>query len=361
MLVKTKYLIEGCILSEDVFKNTNNPIMRKKTVLSKELIQILNVFQIPQVHVEATLVNGKRFTPKKIEDDERSKKAEKEQTFEDNSFIDLFLKTVPKYKKLFQDWQGGAKVDINRLRKIFLPLVEVEPNKKHLLQLHHYGTKEDYIYFHSVAVSILSYMLGKKINLSKGELIQLGLAGLLLDCGMAKIPFKVFNKNGPLSVSEFKEVRKHPLLGVRMIESIPGFSKNALLGILQHHEREDGSGYPQGIKGAKTHLYAKIIAISDTYHAMCSERHYRTKQLPYKVLESMKKDHFGRFDHIVLSNFFELMTDIQLGTKVKLNNGEVGKVIYIDKYAFTRPTLEMENGETLLLTKHTELFIVETQ
>ncbi|UCZ53261.1 HD-GYP domain-containing protein [Bacillus shivajii] len=362
MKVKTIYLVPGCILAEDVHKATNNPIMRKKTVLTEELIEILHIFLIQNVKVELTLVNGERFNPKEVEElqEDDSKTSKKQTLKKEESFIDIYLKTVPKFKKIFQHWQGGTKVDVYEVRKIFLPLFEVQPTKEELMQLHHYGTKDDYIYFHSVAVGVLSYMVGKSLKLAKGELIQLGLAGLLSDCGMARVPFKVFSKRGPLSVSEYEEVRKHPLLGYKMIEATPGFSKGAILGILQHHEREDGSGYPQNLKGTKLHLFAKIIAICDTYHAMTSERHYRTKQLPYKVIEAMKKDHFGKFDHIVLNKFFSIMTDISIGNKVKLNNGEVGKVIFLEDQSFTRPVLQLNEQETLSLTKHPELFIEET-
>src|SRR5690554_1330684 len=162
------------------------------------------------------------------------------------------------------------------------------------------------------------------MKLSRGEIIQLGIAGLLADVGMARLPFKVFEKKGPISVQEYEEVKKHPITGYRLLENITGFSKGVLIGVLQHHEREDGTGYPMKIRGDKIHLFSKIIAICDIYHAMTCERPYRTKQSPYVVIESLHKNYFGKIDHIILNYFMKTMLDISIGKKVYLNNKESG-------------------------------------
>ncbi|MDQ0257553.1 HD-GYP domain-containing protein (c-di-GMP phosphodiesterase class II) [Evansella vedderi] len=354
MKVKTEYLVPGVILSDDVYIRTTSPIIKKKTVLSDEHINILKKFLVSDVLVELKLVDGTAYKPQDTLKEENLDKIDKK-----NNFIDQFLFAVQQYKKLFTHWQGGAKVDAYTVRKIFLPLYETNPSKEDLLQLHHYGTKNDYIYFHSLAVSILSSSLGKKIGLSNGEIIQLGLSGLLADCGMAKLAFNVFEKKAPLSIDEYEEVKNHPLLSYKMLEDVPGFSKGALLGVIQHHERENGSGYPMKIKGKKMHLFAKIIIICDIYHAMTSERHYRAKQSPYKVIESLKKDQFGKIDHIVLSSFINMMLNLTIGKKVRLNNGLVGEVIFINENEPTRPMINVENDKMFNLTSHPEVFIEE--
>ncbi|PYZ91807.1 phosphohydrolase [Salipaludibacillus keqinensis] len=359
MNVNINELVSGCILTKDVWKKSNNPLMKKKTVLTKEHIQILTIFLVENVNVEPKLVDGSTFKPKKVNEEIKEDHEPIVQRRQDDSFINRYLKAVQQYKKLFIDWQGGMKVEAYEVRKVFLPLYEFEPTQDELMQLHHYTTKQDYIYFHSVAVSVFSYLLGKKLDLKSGEVIQLGLAGLLSDCGMSKLPFNVFEKKGSLTASEYNEVKKHPIIGYRMLEEIPGFSKNALLGILQHHEREDGSGYPLHIKRSKLHQYAKIISVADVFHAMTSERHYRSKQSPYKVIASLKIDQFGKLDHKILNQFIKILLDLSIGRKVKLSNGLVGEVLYQNSQHPTKPVVKVHRDEYLDLAKNPELFIEE--
>ncbi|WP_280771278.1 HD-GYP domain-containing protein [Salipaludibacillus daqingensis] len=359
MNVNINELKKGCILTEDVWKRSNTPLMRKKTVLTDEHIRILNIYLVENVCVEAKLVNGKIFKPNKVIKDEKEEKPEKKETVYEDSFLDRYLKAVQHYKKLFTNWQGGTKVDAYAVRKVFLPLFEIEPSKDELMQLHHYTTKQDYIYYHSVAVSVYSYLLGKRMGLKNGEVIQLGLAGLLSDCGMSKLPFNVFEKKGSLTEEQYEEVKKHPIFGYRMLEEVPGFSKNALLGIIQHHEREDGSGYPLNVEADQLHHFAKIISVADVYHAMTSERHYRSKQSPYKVIASLKVDEFGRLDHRILNLFIDLMLDLSIGRKVRLNNGLVGEVLYKNAQHPTRPIVQIHGNDHLDLAKNPDIIIEE--
>lgn len=359
MNIKIKYLVSGCILAQDVFKLSNNPLIKKKTVITPHHIEILKLFLVENVLVEPKLVNGKTFMPKEIIKDKNNVPEPLIKEEINNTFLDNYLKAVQQYKKLFTHWQGGTKVDAYSVRQIFLPLFDKEPSKEELMQLHHYNSKRDYIYYHSVAVSILSYMVGKRIGMENGEVIQLGLAGLLSDAGMSKLSFNVFEQQNQLTSVQYEEVKKHPILGYRMLEDIPGFRKDALLGIIQHHEREDGTGYPLQVKSKKLHLYAKIIAIADVYHAMTSERYYRTKQSPYKVIASLKIDHFGRLDHNLIETFTNMMIDLSIGRKVRLNNSQVGEVIFYQPKYPTRPIVKMDDETQIDLTKHTEMMIEE--
>ncbi|RKL66006.1 phosphohydrolase [Salipaludibacillus neizhouensis] len=359
MNIKINFLLPGCILAQDVFKLSNSPLIKKKTVITPHHIEILKLFLVKDVHVEPKLVNGKTFMPKDIINEKNNVQKPLVKKRENKTFIDLYLKAVQQYKKLFTNWQGGTKVEAFSVRKIFLPLFETEPSKEELMQLHHYSTKNDYIYYHSVAVSILSYMIGKRTGLENAEVIQLGLAGLLSDAGMSKLSFNVFDQQSQLTSTQYEEVKKHPIFGYRMLEDVPGFRKEALLGILQHHEREDGTGYPIQVNSKKLHLYAKIIAIADVYHAMTSERYYRKKQSPYKVIASLKIDQFGRLDHNLIETFTHMMIDLSIGSKVRLNNNQIGEVIFQQVKYPTRPIIKLDDDSHIDLTKHVDIVIEE--
>ncbi|MFF2854883.1 phosphohydrolase, partial [Peribacillus sp. NPDC058002] len=144
MLVKTRYLIEGCILSKEIRGLSNRPIMYEKTILTRQLIEALQAFLITEVSVEKTLIDGKRFLPKEVMDPEW------DETEESSGFTDFYLKSVQTYKRLFKNWQAGSKVEVAMIRLIMIPLMDKaleEPGN--ILKLHHYCNKEDYVYHHA--------------------------------------------------------------------------------------------------------------------------------------------------------------------------------------------------------------------
>ena len=360
MKVKPNQLQAGCILASDVKCLSNQVLMRKKTVLTEQYINVLKAFLVESVDAEATLVNGEPFTPQEVIEDE-DKNAKKRYTNKSNTFMDLYLQAVQTYKKLFQSWQAGIKVDILSIRKIVLPLLEkLDEQPKEMISIHHYSTKEDYIFHHAVSVGALAAFLGRKLHYKKAEEIQLGIAGMMADGGMAKIANHILEKKGPLSNSEFEEIKNHPLFSYQMIKEIPGVTDGVLLGVLQHHEREDGSGYPMALSSNKLHKFSRVIAVVDTFHAMTSERYHKSKQSPYKVIEEIEKDNFGKYDIKVVQLLCSLVTNFSLGTRVRLNNEEIGEVVFMEPHAPSRPMIKMEdNVEFIKLVNRSDLFIVE--
>ncbi|MFD1019399.1 HD-GYP domain-containing protein [Thalassobacillus hwangdonensis] len=336
---------------------TNRPIIPKHTVLKELHIHVLQRFLVDFVDVSPKLSDGEPYVPEE--------KIQMDVIHENNqakdSFADLYLKAVKEYKKWFSNWQAGSPINIQTIRNTIVPLLEagVESNN-HIVKLHHYSTKDEYLYHHSVSSALIASFLAKKMNLERGEWIQVGLAALLSDCGMAKIDPKILFKQGSLTEAEYDEVKQHPKHSYRMVESIPALSKGAKLGILQHHERLDGSGYPFALKSEKLHIFSGIIAVSDMYHAMTSERLYRAKQSPFKVLEEMMKAQFGRFNHEIVQTFITHMTNFSTGTKVKLSNNDLGEVVFIESSQPTRPMVRLQQNEEIIhLKNHLDVYIEE--
>ncbi|WP_096202874.1 HD-GYP domain-containing protein [Bacillus sp. FJAT-45350] len=344
MRVNRKQLIEGCILKQDIKLLTGQPIMKKKTVLNDELIKVLDAFLVQDVVVEEKLVTGEAFHPPEFVEDE-----EKEESIQEESFIDLYLKAVQIYKSEFLDWQAGKKVNFLEMRSILLPLFDkVIEKPSDILALHHYCSKDEYLYHHAVSVAVLASFIGRKLNFTRGEWIQIGIAGAMADSGMAKVPVGILNKKGTLTSYEYEEVKKHPIYSYKMLKGVTGVTENVLRAVLQHHEREDGSGYPLGTNGKKIHAFSQIVAVADVYHAMSSERKYRTKQSPYRVLESISKDHFGKFQHSVVHTLLNGLLNFSIGTKVRLTNGEEGEIIFVNQQEPTRPMVKLLNTEVIL-------------
>lgn len=360
MKVHTSQLIEGCILSEDVFSLTNSPIVPRRTILSAKTIEIIKAFLIKEVKVEPILVTGERFKPSGDILEEAVEKEEAKQEKE-QGLVEVYLKAVQSYKKIFNGWMSGIPVDMPAVRSIIVPVIEKAlEDPKEILSLHHYCTADEYLYHHAVAVAAFSAMLAKRLNFSMGDCIQIGIAGALSDCGMAKIPSRIINKKGYLTKEEFDEVKRHPIYSLFLLKDIKLLKEDVKRAVFQHHERIDGSGYPKGVRADSIYPYERIISVADVYHAMTSERIYRSKQSPFKVLESILQDQFGKFDMKVIQALTRLIANFSSGTKVRLSNNEVGEIVFVEQKAPTRPMVRLEqSGEIIQLINQRGLHIEE--
>ncbi|MFJ7744813.1 HD-GYP domain-containing protein [Peribacillus sp. NPDC097295] len=353
--MKTKFLIEGCILSKDVKGYASQPIMNEKTVLTSELIEVLQVFLIEEVSVEKILIDGEKFLPKEIIDNEL-------EDIEDiSNFTTQYLKTVQTYKQLFKNWQAGSKVEVALVRSFLIPLVDKaleEPSD--ILKLHHYSTKEDYVYHHAISIGLIGAFIAFKMKCQLPDVYQVALGGCLADSGMAKLSPGILNKTTTLTLEEHQEIQNHPIFSYQMIKDSTVITDSVKLAVLEHHGRLDGSGYPQKIRTKTMHLFSKIIAVADVFHAMTSERVYRKKQSPFKVIEMIMHDNFGKFDITVVQALLDGFSSFSIGSNVKLNNGSRAGIIFIDANSQTRPLVQLhDSGEIINLGVNRELYIEE--
>ncbi|MRH44415.1 HD domain-containing protein [Aquibacillus halophilus] len=354
MLVHPKQLVPGCLITKDVMGKTIYPIIPKNTIINDKHVLVLTKFLIENVEVSDRLNTGIPFSPKELEKEDAYKK---ENPIDSNdghssySFYDYYINAVEGYKKLFLNWQSGATLDINQVRKLIFPLFDqIDQVGLNLYLLHQYSSKKDYFFHHCISIALISAFLAKKRNFKK-EWIQVGLAGLLADSGMAKINRHLFSIERTLTLPEYEEIKKHPTYSYRLVEKVPSLSTGVKLAILQHHERLDGSGYPLGVEKNKIHPYARILAIVDTYHAMTSERIYQKRQSPFKVIEEMIQDQFAKFDHEILQTFIENLTSFSIGTRVQLSNGKKGEIVFIEPNLPTRPMIKLEDNSQIISLK----------
>ena len=219
-------------------------------------------------------------------------------------------------------------------------------------------TIDEYLMRHCVNVALLSSMLGRWINLSNKDLTLLTYAAVLHDIGKTKVNPALLNKPSKLTKSEFEEVKKHSIYSYELVKSMPYLDPSVSLGVLMHHERLDGSGYPLGLKEDKISTFAKIIGITDMFDAMTSDKVYSKKQNPFKVLEIMQHDCMGLFDYNYLTIFIEQMSNYYTGEMVKLNNGLIGKIVKIDINNIGRPLISIDSN-FIDLNKEKDLFIIE--
>jgi len=178
---------------------------------------------------------------------------------------------------MFSETRLGKAIDSERC----LPLVDevaqsVFRNPGALISLARLKTQDDYSYMHSVAVCALMVSLARQLGHDADGCRAAGLAGLLHDLGKIAIPESVLRKTGPLSEEEWAVMRRHPIVGAQIVAPLEFFADGAVI-VRHHHERQDGSGYPDGLRGELIPLGARIVAVADVYDAFTSDRPYRPR------------------------------------------------------------------------------------
>ncbi|WP_102336506.1 HD-GYP domain-containing protein [Salimicrobium jeotgali] len=355
MQVNVNELIPGCILIKEVEGKTSRPLIPENTVLHPIHINVLRAFRIREVEISSRLSSGETFE----EASEHYEPEDMEATVNEE-FREEYLSAVHHHRRMFTKWGNRSGIDLPEIREWFLPLLfKASEARQEILRLHHYSSENDYMHHHSVAMGLIAGYLGQRLGLEKGEWIQVALGGLLSDAGMALISPEILKKSGSLSAGEMAEVRQHPVYSYRMVEDLTVLSKKVKYAVLQHHERLDGSGYPLAVSQKKIHFYSQIIAVSDVYHAMTSERPYRKKQSPFKVIEEIQKEQFGKYDMRVIKMLVEDLASISVGTTVKLSNEELATIVFVDPSTPAHPMVRLQRSQVLLSLKDEGLHVEE--
>ena len=220
-------------------------------------------------------------------------------------------------------------------------------------------------FVHLLNVTLLSMFFGSKLQFSKDDVLDLGIAALYHDVGKLYISLKVIQKKDKLSEGEFVQVRNHPLLGAKILD---GFKDS--LGVLpiivayEHHLRYDMTGYPRSPYARKPHPASMMVTICDVYDALALKRSYKKDYPPEKIHELMILDRGKIFDPALLDKFFQFMGVYPLGTLVSLSDGRVGVVRAVNERDIFRPTVEIiaptNEGETIDLSSAGGLHILKS-
>ncbi len=193
------------------------------------------------------------------------------------------------------------------------------------------------VYAHTLQVAVYVVALGRHLALPRAHLGRLGMLGLLLDIGKAKLPRTLLNKRGALTEDEFALVKRHVEFGLELLHDTPGMHDDVLNGIAQHHEREDGSGYPVGLVAEKISLFGRMAGICDAFVAMTNARPYAEAVSPYDAMR-MLSSWSGNFFYVPLvEQFMQAVGVFPVGSLVELSSGEVAVVLRQSKVRRLKP------------------------
>lgn len=201
------------------------------------------------------------------------------------------------------------------------------------------------MYSHSVNVGVLAGVMGIALNLDNIKLEKLITSALLHDIGKVFIPKHIMNKTENLIDNEKKTVQSHAEKGYRYIKQFYNIPVTAYVGILQHHERYDGKGYPDGKKGESISIFGRIICICDAYDNLISETPTKKAYLPSDAIEYIMAYNGTIFDPKLVKVFLRKVAPYPLGTVVMLSNEQKAIVIENNEMCSTRPTVKILESE----------------
>jgi putative nucleotidyltransferase with HDIG domain len=217
---------------------------------------------------------------------------------------------------------------------------------------------ENYVYPHSLNTAILSLAVGDLLKLPPHRMIELGIAALLHDIGMLKIPEAFYLGSRPLEPKEMQMVRAHTTLGYRILKSF-SLSEDIGLAAYEHHERMDGSGYPRGLKAEKISLFSRIIAAACSYDAMANKRQFREARGMHNGLLELLKERNRLFDEKVVRALVLCLSPYPLGSLVRLGDNSVARVVKTNpespKFPFVQLLVDKDGNRV------TEPVIVKTE
>lgn len=199
----------------------------------------------------------------------------------------------------------------------------------------------NYEYIHPVKVAGLSLLIGKAAGMRRDEMVSLGMAAILQNIGYLLIPRNIFAILDASFEGASRELKNHPEYGWHILRRCQGLQKGVAETVLSHHERWDGSGYPNGLKRDQLPLAVRIMGIADTYHALVSSRHKHQPHAPTEAAEFITAYSGELFDPDLVQIFLRSVPLYPKGLMVRLNTGESGIVTHANPGYMGRPCLRI--------------------
>jgi HD-GYP domain-containing protein (c-di-GMP phosphodiesterase class II) len=206
--------------------------------------------------------------------------------------------------------QAPSAENIRKSKKAIAEIVELILNDDQAAEGLITITDHDYYtYTHSVNVGLWAISLAKELfrHSYAHDLHELGAGFFLHDIGKVRVDPQIINNPGRLSEKEMTEMRKHPFHGYRILDETHQLTEECKSIVLQHHERQNGAGYPKGLQGDSIHIYAKICSIADVYDALTSDRSYRKGSMPFEALKIMKTQMIDHFQGDIFEKFVRML------------------------------------------------------
>ena len=352
----------GMRTAKPVYSNRGQLIIEEGTVLTTALVSRLFFYGIESAFVT-----------------EQEKKAEREEQTEEQAFVPrTSYSQQVKRRPEFMDFQIDYTKHLSAVKDSFASISNSDGqiNTKELLEgtsellnkasttlglldlLHNMRQIDDSIYAHSMNVALISRTMGEWLHFSQEDLELVTLCGILHDIGKTAFSTELLNKPGKYTDEEYARVQQHTLLGYKILKDLP-LDVHIKRAALQHHERGDGSGYPQGLHDEEIDPFAQIVAIADVYDAMTAARSYRAPLCPFQVIDAFEKEGLQKFHPQYILTFLKRIASSYQHNRVLLSNGKSGTIVMINPKHLTQPMLQLDDGSIFDLTEYQDIAITK--
>ncbi len=326
-------LEEGMTLDRDVYlydyKTCKMAMLRSGQILTRSYINKLDELDVLGAYIHTD---------------------EKKEFFKASSPIKRELKeeaitSVQRVFEMFDKTAQNININcINQTMEVSKKLVNaLKNNREANLSIANLKLYDDYTYNHSFGVSVLSIAIGLSLGLKTNDLYELGFCALLHDIGKMSVPIEIIAKPARLTGEEFQIVKQHPAKGAEFFLKHRLANKRICAGVLTHHEKFDGSGYPNGLSGEQIPLFGRIISIADVYDALTSVRPYRNPSTPAETIEYIMGSSGNAFDVSIVEAFLKKVSPYPIGSCVKLSNGEIAIIAEQNECHPLRPVIRLFN------------------
>lgn len=339
-LVPTNCVKEGSYLARAMYDLEGRVLLTKGVKLTEKVLNKVEMNGILSIYI------NDEYSDNEIEDiikPELRQKAIKALKESFDSFTKYFEPAQNASNKLLSKDASRLKYDyVDKLNDIVNEIIDEIMSKKNItINLVDIKSMDNYTYEHSVNVIVLSLIIGLELNYTKNKLHNLAIGSMLHDIGKVFVPKEILLKKGKLTDSEFNIIKEHPLKGFEYLKDEPGISPTSRIIILQHHERVDGTGYPEGISGDKIHEFPRIVSIADVYDALTSDRPYRRGMPPNDALEYIMGAADRYFDFKMVNAFLKRIVPYPVGTLIRLSNEDIGVIEEINQDYPLRPKVRI--------------------
>lgn len=342
-------LEEGMVIAQDVLNFKNELIVPANTTITPTVISKLAMNSIMVVKVKDEIDFAKTHY-------EKVRLMPEFKAFEEN-----YQKYFSAYKSIMLSCvEDGEPIQMALLISIYNNIMSAIKTGEELLDyLNVMAPSEDELtHAHCLNSALIAGVFGSWLGLNEPEVTVLVQAGFVYDIGKLRLPYRILWKPDKLTEAEYDLVKQHTYLGEDMLKRTNA-NKNIFLATAQHHERIDGSGYPNGLKGKEINRFAQYISIIDVYEAMTSHRAYREPKNAFEIISYFEEEQKTKFDEKLIKPILSHLAYSQLGLAAKLKDDRIGIISGINENDPSHPIITLEDRTTVDLSQFRWLTIKE--
>jgi HD domain protein len=367
---------EHSYFSSDLFLDNKFLLLIPELQVSETLKNLLAKWDFSTVCSEGENINVPETGNLESAAGTVAKTAEKEKLSESTKRQNELLdKVETKYKEFLgavfefhETAKQGLNLNIRAVSDLAKDLVEfIEERNKQILLIdtQQFADEYDYVILHEIGSTVFAVVIGRYLKLPTYKLIELATACLIHEIGMARVPPRVYNSTKPLTVQEKQVLLAHPILSYNIVNA-SSFALPICLACLEHHERDNGGGYPRRLSANRLSLYGKIIAVACSYEAITNPRPYRYAKSPTTAIMELVKNENKQYDDNVLKALLYSVSFFPIGTYVILSDGRYAQVVDVNpddpRFPIVQILGEMSSGGNLKVvgTDKDTLYIART-